>query len=215
MRVAALFRRRHLESELGAEMQTLFEMVRNEHLRRGMSMEEASHAARRSLGGVEQIKERYRDQRGIPLVEALGRDVRFGLRTLRGTPGFTVVAVLTLALGIGAGTAIFSLVDAVLLRPLPFREPHRLVMVGEHHRTFVFPGTHVAPENFLDWRSQSTTFEDLAAYHGDAANLTGGDPPERLDIMRVTPNLFAVLGVEPALGRGSSNVTHRSATRLW
>jgi len=134
-------------------------------------------------------------------METLWQDVRFGLRMLIKSPGFTVVAMLSLALGIGANTAIFSLVDAVLLRPLPFREPDRLVMVWEDASRIGFPRNTPAPGNYSDWRAQNQVFEDLAALSWPSFNLTSDGDPEKIDAQSVTANFFSLLGVKPSLGR--------------
>ena len=130
---------------------------------------------------------------------SLIHDLRVSLRSLRKRPGFTVVVVLTLALGIGAPTAIFSLVSGVLLRPLPYQDPGRVVMVWQ--RAPVWGRVGVSPANFLDWRQQNEAFEDMAAIAGATVNLTGTDEPERLRGRRVSASFFPILGVPPALGR--------------
>ncbi|PYS82145.1 MAG: ABC transporter permease [Acidobacteria bacterium] len=132
-------------------------------------------------------------------METLWQDIRFGFRMLLKKPGFTAVAILALALGVGANTAIFSVVNGVLLRPLPFKEPDRLVRLGEWSRQV--PGMSISYPNFLDWREQNHVFEGLAATQFDNYNLTGSDEPERLQGRNVSWNFFDVLGVRPALGR--------------
>lgn len=134
-------------------------------------------------------------------MDNLIRDVRFTLRTMARKPGFTAVAVIIIALGIGANTAIFSLVRAVLLRPLPFANPERLVMVWEDAAYIGFPKNTPAPANYVDWKTRNEVFEDMAAITIGDFNLTGDGEPEKLNAYRVTPNFFSVLGVEPALGR--------------
>jgi predicted permease len=129
------------------------------------------------------------------------QDLRYGARTLLKNPGFTLIAVLTLALGIGANTAIFSVVNAVLLRSLPFHDPDRLVMVWEDASFAGFPRNTPAPANYADWKSQNHVFEDMGALVGNSFNLTGDGEPEKIDAYEVTANFFSMLGVKPALGR--------------
>ena len=135
-------------------------------------------------------------------METLLKDIRYGVRGLRKRPGFTLVAVLTLALGIGANTAIFSVVNAVLLRPLQFRDPERLVMIWEDATFAGFPRNTPAPANYVDWKNQTQSFEDIAATHELTFNLTGDGDPERVSAYGVTANFFPLFGVSPVLGRG-------------
>jgi predicted permease len=134
-------------------------------------------------------------------METLLQDLRYGFRMLAKKPGFTAVAVLALALGIGANTAIFSVVNTVLLKPLPFKDPDRLVMVWEENAKLGFPKDTPAPANFIDWRDQNQTFEGMVAIASATFNLTGVGEPQKIEGQRVSANFFSLLGVEPALGR--------------
>jgi predicted permease len=195
LRIKGLFGKSRREIDLDAELQAHLAALTEENIRRGMTPDEARHAARREFGGVEQTKELYRERRGLPFLETLFYDIRFGARMLTKNPGFTIVAVLTLALGIGANTAIFSVVNAVLLRPLAYKNPDRLV-------TILHNGDNpVAVANYIDWRDQSRSFEAVGAADYWSPNLTGVDPPEHLWGLQVTQNLLPLLGVEPMLGR--------------
>ena len=160
-----------------------------------MKPEEARYAAHREFGGVEQAKELYRERRGIPFLETLLQDIRFGTRMLAKNPGFTCVAILTLALGIGANAAIFSVVDAVLLRPLTYKDSDRLV-------TLLHDGTApVSAGNYIDWRDQSHSFEAMGVAEYWSPNLTDVDSPEHIPGLKVTQSLFPMLGAKPPLGR--------------
>src|SRR5215211_4717311 len=130
-------------------------------------------------------------------METLLQDIRYGARTLLKNRAFTAVAVLALALGIGANTAIFSVVNAVMIRPLPFKDPDRLVMVWEHNRQRARPQNVVSPANFLDWRDQNSVFEDMALFLDARFNLTDVDDPEEIPAQRVTTNFFNLLGSAP------------------
>src|SRR5690242_4767188 len=128
-------------------------------------------------------------------------DIRYGLRLLRKSPGFTIVAILTLALGIGANTAIFSTVDALLIRALPYADPDRVVMIWEDAHEVGFPRNTPAPGNYADWARLNRSFEGVAATRGTSANLTGGGSPEQVTGRGVSANFFSVLGVSPIAGR--------------
>src|SRR5499433_3436206 len=148
LRLRALFFKSKMENELLAELQFHLEREIEENIARGMTPEEARYAAIRSFGGVERVKEESRDVRGIRLLEELRQDLRYGARMLLKQPGFTLIAVITLALGIGANTAIFSVVNGVLLRPLPYKEPDRLVMVWGSVRPRGLKRAWISPPNF-------------------------------------------------------------------
>jgi putative ABC transport system permease protein len=196
-----MFRRRRSDAVLDEEIRAHLDLLTAEHIRSGMSGAAARAAARRDFGGVEQMKERYRDQRGLPFVDTVLQDVRYAVRVLFRAPGFTAMAVAILALGIGANTAIFSLVDAALIRPLPFHEPDRLVAVYE--RLPRFTRNFTSPPTFLDWNDQNHTFASMAAVGiGGTTTLTGTDGvPESLPSQNVTAHFFDVLGVTPIIGR--------------
>jgi predicted permease len=199
LRIKGMFSTSRRESELDAELQAHLDRLTEEYIRRGMSPQDAKYAARREFGGVEQTKELYRDRRGLPFLETLFQDVRFGARILRKNPGFAIVAVLTLALGVGANTAVFSVVKAVLLRGLPFKDSVHLVRVNE---SLVKGGrSPVAYPNYLDWRAQNTVFGEMAAFADCEIILNGVDKSDRLDCEQVSDSYFPLLGVSAALGR--------------
>jgi predicted permease len=197
-----IFRKKRTEQELDDELRDYVELTTAENIQRGMSPEAAFQKARRDLGGMEQVKERVRDVRVGVSLEILMQDVRYAIRGLRKNPSFAAVAVLTLALGIGANTTIFSVVNGVLLKPLPYPNPDRLISLWETHPTFGQFLT-VAPANFYDWREQSSSFDKMAALdpYPDFI-LTGAGEPHRLAGAAVTADFFPLLGVKMALGRG-------------
>jgi putative ABC transport system permease protein len=198
-RFRALFRKDELEHELDEELKFHLERDAAQNLQSGMSPEEAHYAALRSFGGIDQSKEECRDARGVRLLEEVWQDLRCAARLLIKTPGFTFVAVITLALGIGANTAIFSIVNAVLLRPFPYLAPERLVIVQERESGGAFSPSY---PNFLDWRAQNTAFEAISAVRGNESfNFTGTGEPERLQGRLVSAEFFSTLGIKPLLGR--------------
>src|SRR5580704_15434684 len=169
-----------------------------------MSREEALRRARLEFGGYEQLKEECRDARGVSLIETILQDVRYALRVLRKSPGFAAVAILTLALGIGANTAIFSVLDSVLLRPLPYQDPAGLVMLWENNSQHPNPHNTVSPPDFLDWQARNTVFTELAALFEQHANLTGNGVLQEVILEGVSANFFSLLGVCPILGTGAT-----------
>ena len=192
-------RRSAREQVLEQELQFHREMLEAKHRAAGLDDAAARRAARLELGGQPQIAEAWRDQRSLPILETLWQDVRYGMRMLRRTPGFTAAALLTLTLGIGANSAIFTIVDAVLLRPLPYPSPERLVTVGD--RTEAGYSSNVGFETMVDWRQRSKSFEQLALMRGWQPTLMVDGEAERLPAVRVSWNYFDMMGVRPALGR--------------
>ena len=187
--------RRSRERDLDEEIAGHLAMAEAERVARGESPEAAARNARRELGNEALVKEATRAQWGWASLERLRQDVRYGLRLLRRSPGFAAVAIVTLALGIGASTAILSVVDAILLRPLAYRDPGRLVVILHNE------GGPIAPANFLDWKAQSRSFDNMGAAEYWTPNLTGGGTPEKTWAIRMTADVLPVLGVKPALGR--------------
>ncbi|HTS13571.1 MAG TPA: ABC transporter permease [Candidatus Limnocylindrales bacterium] len=197
-----LTRRRRRDEELDSEVRGYAEMLAEENMRKGMKPEEARRAARLELGGVEQVKEQVREARAGAWLDSLLQDLRYGMRTLRRSPGFAAVTILTLALGIGATTGIFSVIDAVLLRSLPYGDPNGLVMVWEKNSQDVNPHNTVAPPDFLDWQAQNHVFSGMAAIFDERDTMTGNGEPQEIVAQGVTGNFFDVLGVRPLIGNG-------------
>lgn len=202
-RCTGVFRRRRLETDLDDEIGTHLDLAIRENLARGMSSEEARSAALRAFGGVTQIRESHRVQRGLPWFEQIGRDIRFAFRQLRKSPGFTATSILTLALGIGAVTSVFSVVDAVLLKPFAFRDPDRLVVMREaiekHNERATTPVNY---RHFLRLKNSATTIEDAFIFGQRGSSVSpNGEHPRIVGAVVASPNLFQVLGVQPILGR--------------
>jgi putative ABC transport system permease protein len=210
--------------ELAQHLEDQFEQA----VSQGAGEEEARRAVLTELGesdllapGLKRVERRVeleplvigKDGR-TNMVTDLWQDLRYGARMLAKNPGFTTVAVVALALGIGANSAIFSVVNTVLLRPLPYKNPDALVMVWDEQTHLGFPKDTPSPANFLDWREQNTVFEGLAAMTERSFNLTGAGEPERFDGRRVSANLFSVLGVEPQLGRAFTADEDKPGSRV-
>ena len=203
MRLFGSFHRNRREREFAEELESHLAMHIEDNLRAGMSPEEARRVALVKLGGVTQVQELHREQRGLPMLETLFHDLRFGARMLFKNPGFTLIAVATLALGIGANTAIFSVCNAVLFKPLPYAEPSRIVTLSERQRDGTLGG--VAPANFVDWRDANRSFSGMAAVRASSFApsfiLGGQSEASRLAGDSVTSSFFSVLGVQFMLGR--------------
>jgi predicted permease len=211
-RLRGLFLKRKLERELDAEIRAHLEMQIEENVGRGMNPDEARYHALRKFGGVEQVKESYRERRSLPLIESALQDLRYGLRMLHRNPGFALIAVITLALGIGANTAIFSVLQSVVLSQLPYGQPERLVMVWQkNHRGFhIF----VSGPNFHDWKHGSRSFEQIAGIKGQAHNVTGPGQAEHVEGREVSSNFFSTLAIKLALGREFSAQEEQSEARV-
>ena len=199
LRLRSLFRGAQADQELDDELRDHLDRKTEEYVALGMTQEEAHRHARLDLGGIEQTKEKCRDARRVNWIQDFVQDLRIGLRMLRKSPGFSAVAVLTLALGIGANTAIFSLVRGVLLRGLPFRDASRILLIQE--TTGDGGRNPVSYPNYLDWKTQSRSFEEMAAYSDAEFIVSGPDKAERIYGEEITDTYFTLLGVEPALGR--------------
>jgi putative ABC transport system permease protein len=202
-----IFRRKRNDAELLQEIDVYMAEEIAENIERGMTEEQARRQARVKLGNVEKVRENLWLQNTLS-VEKLWRDVKYALRTLMRAPGFSLIAIGVMALCIGAATSLFTIVRSVLLRPLPFRDPDRLIMVYEHFRAPQFNQGKfnynvVSPGDFYDWRAQTHGFEDMATWRWWRSNLTGerGELPELVQAAAGSWNLFSVLGVQPSLGR--------------
>jgi putative ABC transport system permease protein len=201
-RVRALFQAGRLDEALDDELRFHLEMETERLVQSGMTPEGARLLARRRFGGVEQVKQIYRDRRGLPAVETLARDLAHAVRTLRRHPGYTAAAALSLALGIGANTAVFSLIDAYVLRPLPYPEPERLVRVHEAGRLGGrFRTGAVAAPVLRDWRERSRSFSAIGAFLPGSVNLRNSDGAVRVPATFAEPEVFQALGVAPLHGR--------------
>ncbi|MEO8450513.1 MAG: ABC transporter permease [Gemmatimonadota bacterium] len=195
----ALVQKRRHERDLNGEILAHLELAERDAIAAGLTPEQARREARRRFGGVEQMKEEHRDQRGVRWIDTLLKDARYGVASLVRDPGFTAVAVGVLALGIGANTAMFSLMDAVLFRPMPFPEPERIVGVWETPTPTSINQTSTA--TFLEWKRLSTSFEALSAETRAPLTATIGDEPLQLSASMVSADHFKVFGVKAAVGR--------------
>ncbi|MGA2538029.1 MAG: ABC transporter permease [Terracidiphilus sp.] len=199
-RCAALFGTRRSDTDLDEELQAHLDIAVHANVQSGMTREEARMAALRSFGGITQTKERYRSQRGLPFIETVARDIRYARRQLRKSPGFTLTAVLTLAVGIGGVTAVYTVVEAVLLRPLPFYQPERLVRLheGVEHQ---FDSADLPAPDVIRFARDSQAFSQVAGFVSAGFEVSGAGKPFQAKAERISASLLPLLGVQPMLGR--------------
>jgi putative ABC transport system permease protein len=200
-RVRSLFRRKRVESELDEELRFHFEHKVQANLKSGMTPQEARRQARIQFGGFDQLKEELHDAHGIMVLDSLLQDVRFAARMLNRSPGFTLVAILTLALGIGTNVAIFSFVDAWLIKGLPFPQSQQLVVVKARDVKQGWIGANLTPGDFLSLRDQAAPLSSISAWDMTDFNLSGDGTPERVQGAHISASFFEVLGITPMLGR--------------
>ena len=214
VRLVNLFRRERIERELDAELQAYLELDVEENIRRGMAPKEARRAALARLGGLEMVKDECRDVQRFRVAEDLWRDLRYGVRMVLKHPGFSATAIIVLALGIGANTAIFSIINAMLLKPLPIHRPGELVGVYVEgttapvgYRSFSYP-------NFQDLREQAAAFANLAAHNLTLVGIGDGEATRRVLADAVTANYFETFGVPLALGRAFTAAEEQPGANL-
>jgi predicted permease len=195
MRLRSLFRRERAEEDLSDELRDHLEQATEQYVAHGMTREEAHRRARLELDGIEQTKERCRETRRVHVVETILQDVRFAFRVLRKSSAFTLLAVLALALGVGASSVMFSAVNSILLRPLAYRDADRLVVILNHGNG------PIGPANFIDYRAQSKSFESMGAAEYWTPDLTNVDRPSKLWALHITSDILPMLGIQPILGR--------------
>ena len=196
-RLQGLFGNRRADQELDDEIEAHMRLLAERYVRQGMTEDEAAWAARRQFGNITLLQEASREMRGIRFIETLSQDVRYGIWMLRRSPNVTLIAVLTLALGIGANTASFSVVNALVFNPPPYPDPQRLVWV-----TNVFRGDEViGADAYFTFQAESKTFDHLAGYVAGTMNLRGQGEPDWVNSARVTASLFPAIGIAPWLGR--------------
>jgi putative ABC transport system permease protein len=195
-----LLGRATVERELDEELRAYVDLLTAENVKAGATPEEARRAALIKIGGIEPVKEQVREERPGMMIENAGRDLRYGFRLLRRSPGFASITVVTIALGIGATSAIFSVVNAVALKPLPYPRSERLMFITSQFPRLDFDKFWMSSPEYFELRERSKSFTDIAAYRSGAANVSEGTRPERVNALFVTANMFDVLGVRPRVG---------------
>ena len=197
----ATLRRSRMESDMNEELHFHIEAYAQDLVRSGVPLQEAMRRAKLEFGGAERVKEECREARGVHFLETLFRDIRYGLRALRKSPGFTTVAVLTLALGIGANSAIFSVINGILLKPLPYPHPEELIDLHLTAPGVNFPDADPAPFLYFTYREQGRSFQSVGLYRWNTQSVTGFAEPVEAQCLNVTAEVLPILGVQPALGR--------------
>jgi hypothetical protein len=187
------------EQDFSSELESHLQLHIDDNVRAGMTPADARRHAILKLGGLEHTKQAHRETRTFPLVETTLQDIRYALRQLRRSPGFTATAILMLALGIGASIAIFAFVDAALIKPLPYADPTRLADVAEHGAAF--PRSNISYQDFRDWQRMNKVFSSMEAYTGSGFLLRTPSGVEPVPAARVTDGFFRTLGIRPVLGR--------------
>lgn len=200
-RIHGLLDSNRLDNEFSDELETHLAHLQERFEGQGLNSSEARYAAIRQFGGVTRVKETIHERRTLPLLETICQDANYAIRQLRKSPAFSIAALLTLALGIGANTAIFTVVKAVLLSPLPYRDPDQLVMVWERNLHRGWPHNIVSAANFLEWREHNHVFTGMAIFTAREFSVTGSGDPFEINAEQVSPNLFPLLGVKPVYGR--------------
>ncbi len=200
-RLRALFRRNTVEQELDAELRFHLDGQRDKYVASGMTPSEAARRVRLDFGSTDAIKEECRDARGVHVIDEMVRNLRYARRTLAKRPGFTIVATVTLALGIGASSAVFSALNAVALRPLPYPDANQLLVISQYEPGAAQPSTFVAPARLEDWQRMASAFQGLSGYYLDDMTETSGEFPERILRAWVAPRFFEVCSVAPSIGR--------------
>src|ERR1041385_3191282 len=208
-RFAGMFRRDRHEREWAAEFAAHLELHVDENVRAGMSFEDARREARLKFGGLESAKESMRDRAAFSGIDTIARDVRYALRSLRNSPAFAITAILSLALGLGASLAVFTVADNLLVRPLPYRDASHLVMLWEGGTKGGGDRGEVSPGDFIDWRAQSDVFSGLAGLRELRSPVVDRDRAEEFGKHSVAADFFPLLGVEPIRGRLFSSAEDR------
>jgi putative ABC transport system permease protein len=210
IRLRSVFRSRHVEVELDDELRFHRERQYDQYVRSGLSPAEARRRVGLEFGGLDQVKEECRNARGVTAIEHLMQDIRYGVRSLARARGFTLISVLTLALGIGANTAIFSVVYSVLLRPLPYPDPSSIVLLRE--TTDKVGQVSVSIPDYLDWRNDARTIAEMCIVADTGFNLAGGSEPQTVGAEAVASECGGLLGIRPVIGRGFTAAEDRAGT---